>query len=388
MTLHNKKIVIAGAGIGGLAAAACLQKAGFNVELFERAGELRTAGSGLSLMANALTALAEMGVTPDFKEAREFESLRFLTQDGRPIRNIQFGALTRRIGQPNPAIHRATLQQALLEQAAGCKIELGVKATGYVHDRNGVIVTLSDGREIVADVLIGADGFNSNIRACMVGQERPNDWRYIIWRATLPFTHPNVTPGYVAHYWGRGQRFGLADIGGGNVYWWGTRNMSAALARQWQGGKAEIQKLYADWADEVQDVIASTPEEGISAMSAQDKSFLENWGDGPVTLLGDAAHPMLTSLGQGAGVAIEDAAVLAHCLATIQDTRTALRTYENRRRERARAMVEGSRSLSHIEQLENPLSTFARRLYFRFVPERSLARKNEMALVFPGVESC
>ncbi len=386
MTLHKKKIVIAGAGIGGLAAAACLQKAGFNVELFERAGELRTAGSGLSLMANALTALADMGIRPDFKDAQEFELLRFLTQRGRPIRNIEFGALTRRIGQPNLAIHRATLQRALLEQTAGCKIELGVKATGYVHDRNGVVVTLSDGREVFADVLIGADGFNSNIRACMVGQERPNDWRYIIWRATLPFSHSRVTPGYVAHYWGRGQRFGLADIGGGNVYWWGTRNMSPELANNWRGGKAEIQKLYADWADEVQEVIAATPEEGISAIAAQDKSFLENWGDGPVTLLGDAAHPMLTSFGQGAGLAVEDAAVLAHCLTTIEDTKTALRTYENRRRDRARAMVEGSRALSRIEQLENPLSTFARSLYFRFVPARSLSRKNEMSLVFPGVE--
>ncbi|MCB2813718.1 FAD-dependent monooxygenase, partial [Listeria monocytogenes] len=80
--------------------------------------------------------------------------------------------------------------------------------------------------------------------------------------------------------------------------------------------------------------------------------FPERWGDGPVTLLGDAAHPMLTSLGQGAAIAIEDAAVLAHCLATSDDPQAALRAYENRRRDRARAMVETSRALSRIEQLE------------------------------------
>lgn len=375
MTLKRRKIVIAGAGIGGLAAAACLKKAGFDVELYERAGELRTVGSGLSLMANALTALADMGIAPDFKEAREFELLRFLTRDGKPIRNIHFGALTRRIGQPNLAIHRATLQQALIEQVAGCKLELGVKAQGYVYDDSGVTVALSDGRSIHADVLIGADGFNSAIRACMVGEEHPNDWRYIIWRAALPFQHPKVTPGYVAHYWGRGQRFGLADIGGGNVYWWGTRNMSVEQALSWRGGKAKIQQLYAGWADEVQAVIAATPEADITGLPARDKAFLERWGEGPVTLLGDAAHPMLTSFGQGAGLAIEDAAVLAHCLATIPDTRTALRSYENRRRDRARAMVEGSRGLSRIEQLEHPLSTFARSLYFKWVPERSLSKK-------------
>ncbi|MFX7883125.1 hypothetical protein ABTK06_19105, partial [Acinetobacter baumannii] len=87
-----------------------------------------------------------------------------------------------------------------------------------------------------ADVLIGADGFNSAIRATMTGPERPTDWHYVIWRATPAFRHPKVTPGYVAHYWGRGQRFGLADIGEGNVYWWGTRNMPAEQAKDWRGG--------------------------------------------------------------------------------------------------------------------------------------------------------
>ncbi|PHM45541.1 AMP-binding protein [Xenorhabdus miraniensis] len=142
------------------------------------------------------------------------------------------------------------------------------------------------------------------------------------------------------------------------------------------------EQFYAGWAEEVQVVIAATPEAGISSTPAQDRPFLENWGDGPVTFLGDAAHPMLTSLGQGAALAIEGAAVLAHCLATIDDTKTALRTYENQRRDRARAMVEGARALSHIEQLENPFSTFVRNLYFRFVSELSLTKKNEMALLF------
>lgn len=105
-----------------------------------------------------------------------------------------------------------------------------------------------------------------------------------------------------------------------------------------------------------------------------------------MTLLGDAAHPMLTSLGQGAAIAIEDAAVLAHCLATIDAPQAALRAYENRRRDRARAMVETSRALSRIEQLEHPLRTVARDLYFRFAPERTFARQNELALTFPGVE--
>jgi len=387
MTRNQTKIVIVGAGIGGLAAAACLRTAGFEVEIYERARELRSVGSALSLMTNALTALAEVGVKPDFEgRALVFESLSFLTRKGRPIRTIDFGELARRIGQPNLVIHRASLQQALLEQAADCKIELGVTTTGYVRDGDGVVVTFQDGREVRADVLVGADGLNSAIRATIAGSERPTDWKYIVWRATPAFSHPKLTPAYAAHYWGRGQRFGLVDIGGGNVYWWGTKNMPAEHAQDWRGGKAGIQRLFAGWAEEVQAVIEATPEEGITSLPAQDRPFLECWGVGPVTLLGDAAHPMLTSLGQGAAIAIEDGAVLAHCLATINDPQAALRAYEDRRRDRARAMVESSRALSRIEQLEHPLQTAARALYFRFAPEWTFTQQNKMALTFPGVE--
>ncbi|QQQ78883.1 FAD-dependent monooxygenase [Saccharothrix sp. 6-C] len=383
----HKKIVIVGAGMGGLTAAAALGRAGFEVEVYERARELRPVGSALSLMSNALTALAAVGVTPEFTgRSLVFESLRFLTKRGRPIRAIRFGDLARRIGQPNLAIHRASLQQALLEQASDAKIELGAAATGYTRDGDGVVVAFEDGREVRADVLIGADGFNSAIRRKIAGPERPLDYDYVVWRATPAFRHPKVTHAYAAHYWGRGQRFGLVDIGGGDVYWWGTKNMPAEQAADWRGGKAGVQQLYAGWADEVQQVIAATPEEGITSLPAQDRPFLERWGDGPVTLLGDAAHPMLTSLGQGAAIAIEDGAVLAHCLKTIDDPQTALRAYEDRRRDRARGMVLASRGLSRTEQLQNPLQTFARGLYFRFVPERTLDRQNEQALIFPGVQ--
>ena len=353
MTSNRKKIAIVGAGIGGLTAAAGLKAAEFDVEIYEQSTVLRWVGSGLSLMTNALTALAAIGIKPDFEgRAQEFECLRFLTKRGRPIRTIDFGRLSREIGHPCLAIHRGSLQQALLEKVEGCKIELGAVATGIVAENDGVVVSFKDGREIRADVLIGADGFHSAIRTAITGPERPTDWNYIVWRATPRFRHPKITEGYVAHYWGRGQRFGLADIGGGNVYWWGTRNMPAEKMLGRRGGKEEIQKLYKGWAEEVQAVIAATPEESISSLPAQDRPFLERWGRGPVTLLGDAAHPMLTSLGQGAAIAIEDGVVLAHCLTTIDDPQAALRSYEDRRRDRARAMVEASRALSRIEQIK------------------------------------
>lgn len=387
MNAKSKKVVIIGAGMGGLTVAAGLRNTGIDVEIYERAQEMRLVGSGLSLMTNAVTALASVGIDLDFAgHAEPFDALRILTRSGRPIRTIDFSAMARKTGYPNLAIHRGSLQRLLLDQAADCRIELAAACTGYRKEGDQAIATFADGREVRADVLIGADGFNSAVRKIIAGPETPTDYDYIVWRATPMFSHPKITRGYVAHYWGRGQRFGLADIGGGQVYWWGTKNLPAGRSVDWRGGKAGIQALFRGWSEEIQTVIAATSAAQISNLPAQDRPFIERWGDGPVTLLGDAAHPMLTSLGQGACIAIEDGAVLAHCLKTIAEPEVALRTYEDRRRERARAIVEASRELSRIEQYDKPLQATIRDYALRFSRERVVQARNELALTFPGVE--
>lgn len=384
--MTGRKAIVAGAGIGGLTAAVALQRVGYEVEVYERASALRPVGSGLAFTCNALTALRSAGIHLDLEHtARRWNALTFKTRTGRPIRTIRYQHLVERFGAPMLAVHRADIQASLLAQLKDDPVTYGATATGYVRDGRGVRVTFSDGTEARGDLLVGADGFHSAIRRQVVGPEQPRDGGYICWLATPTFSHPVVTPGYAAHYWGRGTRFGLADIGGGRVYWWGTRNMPPERARAWTGDKAEIAGTYAGWAPEIGAVIAATPDDGIIDVPAQDRPFRERWGDGPVTLLGDAAHPMMTSLGQGANMAIEDGVVLARCLADAPDVESGLRRYEDLRRPRTRAMVEASLSLSRIEQLANPVATLLRRLYFRFVPESTLDARNALALDFEGV---
>lgn len=383
----TRKAIIAGAGIGGLTAAVALQRAGYEVEVYERAAELRPVGSGLAFTCNALTALRSAGIHLDLERtARRWNALTFKTRRGRPIRTIHYQHFVERFGVPMLAVHRADIQQSLLDQLDGKPVTFGAIATGYVRDADGVRLTLSNGSTARGDLLVGADGFHSAIRRQVVGPEAPapRDGGYICWLATPTFSHPVVTPGYAAHYWGRGERFGLADLGGGRVYWWGTKNMPPDRARSWTGDKAEIARTYAGWAPEIGAVIAATPADGIINVPAQDRPFSERWGDGPVTLLGDAAHPMMTSLGQGANMAIEDGVVLARCLADASDVESGLRRYEDLRRPRTRAMVEASLALSRIEQLDNPIGTLLRRLYFRFLPESRLDAQNELALNFQG----
>ncbi|MFI9201180.1 FAD-dependent monooxygenase [Streptomyces sp. NPDC053048] len=383
------KAVIIGAGIGGLTAAATLRRVGMDVEVYERARELRPAGTALTVMCNAVTALRTIGIdlAPELdKHGRVFRTLHFRTSTGRPIREMRFGELADRLGSTNYAVHRADLQQALLRALGDdTPVHLDSTVTGFQVNGPEATVQFADGRRVTADVLIGADGFHSAIRRGLTGPEQPSEAGYVCWLATVPFTHPRFTEGFAAHYWAPGQRFGLADIGQGRAYWWGTLNMAPSAARNWRGGKEGILRAFDGWADEVRAVIEATPEKSVVTVPAQDRPFLERWGYGPVTLLGDAAHPMLTALGQGAAMAIEDAVALAESLAGAHDLPRALRDYEARRRPRTRRMVQASRSLSRIEQLDGPLPSRLRELYFRFTPRSVFDKQNLSVLEYRAV---
>ncbi|GHH88802.1 FAD-dependent monooxygenase [Streptomyces sulfonofaciens] len=384
------RALVIGAGIGGLAAAATLRRVGIDAEVYERARELRPAGGALSLMSNAVLALRTLGIDLKLAEndAAVLEQLHFLTRRGKRIRTLEFKEICDRLGAPSVGLHRAELQRLLLAAAGDVPITLDAQAVGYdiaapdggpgEQDSGGagVRVLFADGSEAHGDILIGADGFGSAVRRTLLGPETPYEPGYIAWVATPHVTHPAITEQYGAHYWGRGRRFGIANIGKGQVYWWGTKNMPPERARDWHGTRAEIEETYAGWAPEVEAVIRATPQEEITAFPARDRPCAERWGEGPVTLLGDAAHPMMTSLGQGAAIAIEDAVVLARHLDGAADLPAALRAYEHARRPRAQRIVSAARSLSDLEQTERLGRLIGRRLFFTFAPRSVLDRQN------------
>jgi 2-polyprenyl-6-methoxyphenol hydroxylase-like FAD-dependent oxidoreductase len=375
--MSTPKVLIAGAGIGGLTAAIALRAKGIDVEVYEAAPQLSASGTGLGLANNATKVLRALGIDLGLGErGRAIERFEIRTARGKLIRALPIQSITAELGDPIVSIHRGDLMRVLLDAAGDTPIRFRAEIVDFEVGDSGVRAICADGRDVQADVLIGADGIRSTIRSKIAGHAPPADCGYLFWLATVAFAHPRVLPGYAGHYWGKGQRFGLIDIGGGRVYWWGSKNMPVAQARSWPGRKTAILAAFDGWAREIIDVIEQTPDHTILTVPAQDRPFLEKWGSGPVSLLGDAAHPMQTSMSQGASSAVEDAYVLAQAIARVPDPVAALRRYEDMRRKRTRMLVRNSRRLSKLEQVHNPVVRAARDLGLRYAPARILRWQN------------
>ncbi|WP_339483163.1 FAD-dependent monooxygenase [Pseudomonas sp. RL_5y_Pfl2_73] len=378
-----KKAIVAGAGIGGLTAAIALQRAGWQVKVFEAAQTLRTGGTGLSVMANAMAALHSIDAHIPVEQAGQvIRDFFFKKHQGDAITRMPIHEIGEQLGHPSVNIQRPLLLRALAQQLAPDTLRTGLRCAGYDPLPDGVMVRFEDGSLQEADLLIGADGLNSVIRQQMLGETPTRPSGYVAWLAVAPFSHPVMTEGYVAHYWGRGKRFGLCDVGDGQAYWWGTCNHENAADAALSISKQEVLAAYAGWAPEVVAAIEATPESALLKMHARDRHPVEQFCDGHVALLGDAAHPMLPSLGQGAAQAIEDAVVLADLLARTPDLRTALLHYQAHRHPRANGIVNAARFMSGIEQAESTLACWLREWYLRLTPQRSLRKKNIDILSF------
>ncbi len=355
------KVMVAGAGIGGLSAAIALRRAGFEVVVFERAPELGEVGAGLLLAANAQKALGRLGLagavaslgTPS--SAFEVRSWR-----GRVLAGNPAGELDKKLGTSTVAVHRADLQALLIREAGEGTLRLGAEVEGFGQDAGGVMVSLAGGVEERADLLVGADGLRSRVRASLFGPTSPRYAGYTAWRAVVEPGEQLLPRGTGFESWGRGARFGCAHVGGGGVYWFATRNAPEGEGDGQPGGptgtKAALLRRFGGWHRPIGDLIGAAHEDAILRTDIYDREPLaERWGQGGVTLLGDAAHPMTPDLGQGAAQAMEDAVVLARSLREAGDTAEALRRYERLRSARAAMVVLRSRRVGRIGQLENPL---------------------------------
>ena len=372
--MAGSRVLIIGGGIGGLTAAIALTRAGIDVEVYERVADMAPVGAGISLWKNALVALDRVGVYEAVRAYGVVGSGAGLRRwDGRLLVGADSTALSDRFGDFVIVIHRAALQRVLLEAVGSSRVRLGHACTSISSTDRGVTAHFHNGHVADGDALIGADGLHSVVRAAIHGDAPPVYRGYTAWRGVVNFDHTRLK---IGETWGRGQRFGQMPMSDGQVYWFATANVPAGQTSP-DGERAELLRRFRGWHDPIEALITATPDRAILRNDMYDRAPIAHWGRGRVTLLGDAAHPMTPNLGQGGCQAIEDAVVLGSQLNNVPASALteALRSYETRRVARTSMIVNTSRRIGAIAQIENPVLIAMRNAMVKAVGGKMQARQ-------------
>ncbi len=376
--MQAKKALIVGAGIGGLAAAIALRKIGWDVVVFEKASEIKGIGAAIVLAANAMKALDSLGVGDQVRIlGAPVRKAEIRTWDGALLVRLPVEDQARRYGSDSFVIHRADLQQILFH-AVGCgTVRLRSTLIHFDQDKTGVCARFADGHEERGDVLIGVDGIHSTVRKKLFGDEPLRYSGFTAIRGIANFSderYPAETGGGF-EAWGHGTRFGFTHIGQGRIFWFAAINTAEGEEKSPSERKMEALSRLAGWYEPIEAVIAATGESAILRHDIYDRKPLKTWCSGRVALLGDAAHPMLPNLGQGAAQGMEDAIVLARCLAQDIVDENALKNYEHIRMKRANEIVRHSRLMGKMVQLENPVAVWIRNQIIRSIPAKVQSRR-------------
>jgi len=360
-----RRILIAGGGLGGLAAAVALRQAGMEVVVCEKGPELREIGSGLSVWPNATRALKEMGLLEaTLERSAVLEGFELRSARGAVLSGVSF---TRPGRPPALCIHRADLLAVLKEAVPPECVRVGHELESFEDDGAQLRARFGNGASIEGDALVGADGIRSRARELILGDGEPDYRGYHAWRGIAPVCHPGRR-GMGTEFWGRGRRFGIEPMAGGRAFWYATQNSSRAALGNRLAWKDEVRQAFAGWAREVTELIEATSQDAILKHDIEDRPVLRRFGRGRATLLGDAAHLTTPNLGQGACLAIEDAVVLAGVLKGCADVERALREYESKRYKRARFVVTESRRIGWMGQFEGRLTAALRDVMLRAIP--------------------
>jgi salicylate hydroxylase len=350
---RNLRVAVIGAGIGGLAAACALRQRGFEVEVYERAAELGEVGAGLQLGPNAMKVLRALGIEQALdRYAFEPTNIVSVSWDRAELRFSEplKAVSTQKYGARYLMTHRADLHRLLQERLPDRGIMLGARCTGVTRHNGQAAAAFEDGRTIEADVIVGADGINSEVRASLFGVQPARYTEQMAWRCMVPIERvaTRVGPnGSVAI--GRDEYVGWIGpeghvicypIRGGELYNIFAGHVSEAWVEEsWSvpSSIAELLAGYAGWNEVLLEMLSHTTQ--CFKWGIRDRDPLASWTSGPIALLGDAAHPMMPTLAQGAAITLEDAYVLARALARHRDDPLAgLQAYEAKRLPRARAV--------------------------------------------------
>ena len=369
------KVLIVGGGIGGLTAAACLLKVGIDVEIYEQAPELSEVGAGIQMSANPTRVLYDLGLAEELDAVSVRPSAyRFVIYDSSDVlQEIQMGdTYVQRHGVPYYVLHRADFLDILERKVRVLNadvIHLNSMAEGFTESGDGVELRLSDGRTVTGDVLIGADGIKSVIRSQIVGETPAHYTGDVAWRVAVPMDGlPQNEEPHTVDIWVGPTRHAVSyPIRSGNLMnFVGVVEFDEWSEESWIS-KHPWEKLKNDftgWHPKIQAIIDATDHDSCFRWALNDRTPIRNWSTRHVTLMGDAAHPTLPYMAQGAAMAIEDAAVLTRALQAADDIPAALDLYQRNRIDRSARVVNESsanRGLFHHDSPQALRAAFSER---------------------------
>jgi 2-polyprenyl-6-methoxyphenol hydroxylase-like FAD-dependent oxidoreductase len=363
-------VAIVGGGIAGLSAAIGLRQQGVDATIYERATDVAASqlGAGLGLAYNATRVLRKLGLLDQVLEVGwRTDRFEFCDARGRLLSGWEVAE-----GEVQLGITRKALHELLVRAAGPDALAAGKTCTAFSDQDGSVNATFDDGTAVETNLLLGADGLRSVVRAQLHGEQAPRYAGFSVLRSVVPATeeNPPLTPGIVRLFWGPGASFGMYHVGPGIVYIFGWRKGPEGEHVERGQRKQEWLHRYREWSPEINALIERTEEESIHQTDIFDRPPVERWGRGRVSLVGDAAHAMTFNMGQGACQAFEDTAQLTRAVAGHGETPEALRAYEDGRKERADQYTKASARASNLSVMGNPLGWRLRNLVLRAAAKR------------------
>jgi 2-polyprenyl-6-methoxyphenol hydroxylase-like FAD-dependent oxidoreductase len=371
------KVLVAGGGIGGLATAAALGKAGIDCHVFEQAPRLREVGAGVGLWTNALASLEVLGAAGDLRDSLPLRTGGGANARGRTITTFALDALGPEFKDAACyVVLRPALLAALARRVPEERVRVGARVVRVEQTDAVARLHLEDGRIEEGDLVVGADGLHSIVRAEVLrGSPASDEIRYsgqTCFRGVAAMPPPD--PNTLREIQGAGQRAAVCPVDARTIYWWAAYNAPAAGMIEPARRKEALLERYRGWPFGLPEAIAATDGDAILQNDLVDRKPIRRYTSGRLALLGDAAHPTTPNLGQGANMAIDDAIALARALRDEPTLAGALARYERERIPRTRLIVERSWRFGQLCRWDSRLGVALRETMMRATPA-SVLRK-------------